>query len=266
MDGAHLKIVKLSLLFIILPFIQQCSDTFPREDCREFLSVFNFQGTYSRGNVCLIETKDESLRNLSCQALVYLNLACEQKPKIVYRAGIKIDINNNKEAENLQKGKNSGYLALILYLDLVERTFIRIRGDNLKDLLKFLVTKHKEQNALDGETKTVSCSLGGNATTRFVSDEFLVTFTACQFAVSESSITWNGSLQGTLTYQKLSSTYFLKRVLMRGNLVSMGSLNDKYIGAGSRSIDETCASSMDLIPNVSDSYTFCGKTYNYNYK
>jgi hypothetical protein len=153
-----------------------------------------------------------------------------------------------------------------LYLDLVEKNFISIRGDNLRDLLKFLLTKHKEQNPLDGETKTVSCSLGGNATTRFVSDEFLVTFTACQFVVSESSITWNGSFQGTLTYQKLSSAYFLKRVLMSGNLESKGSLNDKSLGTGSRSIDETCASSLDLIPNVSDSYTFCGKTYSYNYR
>jgi hypothetical protein len=53
---------------------------------------------------------------------------------------------------------------------------------------------------------------------------------------------------------------------MSGNLESKGSLNDKYIGAGSRSMDETCASSMDLIPNVSVSYTFCGKKYYYNYR
>jgi hypothetical protein len=189
MEIASLKIVKLSLLMFILPFIWQCSNTSPRDECREFLTVFNFQGQYSFGNVCLIETKDESIKNLSCQALAYLNLACEEKPKAVYRAGFKIDINNTKEAENLQKGKNSGLLALTLYLDLVENNYIRIRGDNLRDLLKFLLTKHKEQNPLDGETKTVSCSLGGNATTRFVSDEFLVTFTACQFVVSESSIT-----------------------------------------------------------------------------
>lgn len=250
----------------ILPFIWQCSNTYPREECHEFLSVFNFQGQYSFGNVCFIETKDESIKNLSCQALAYLNLACGEKPKTVYRGGFKIDINNSKEAENLQKGKNSGLLALTLYLDLVEKIYIRIRGDNLRDLLKFLLIKHKEQNALDGETKTVSCSLGGDATTRFVSDEFLVTFTACQFAVSESSITWNGSFQGTLTYQKLSSAYFLKRVLMSGNLESKGSLNDKSLGTGSRNIDETCASTIDITSNISDSYTFCGKIYYYKYR
>jgi hypothetical protein len=53
---------------------------------------------------------------------------------------------------------------------------------------------------------------------------------------------------------------------MSGNLESKGSLNDKSLGTGSRYIEETCASAMDIISNISDSYTFCGKTYYYNYR
>lgn len=258
-----MKFLLHSLVFISVILFSQCFVTHPRDKCQEILNLLNVQAVLSFGKACLQYTNENDPNNVTrCAALAYLNLACKTKPEAIYKMEVSLD-DSKKEAREKKNGQGNTILALLLYNDLVEKSFLSEQGENLTNLLIYSVMKRNEQIPLNGQMKTISCNQSGTADVFALNADYIINFHNCQHLSNSvgsdySNLTWNGRFTGILTYTGNSAAnYFLDDVFMSGTLQYSGDIRDRLFG--SRSINENCSVEVNYIfPR--GSYIFCGKS------
>ena len=237
--------------------------TYPRDKCQEILSMLNLQAFYSFGKACLQSTSENDPNNSTrCAALAYLNLACKTKPETIYKMEVSLD-DSKKEAREKKNGQGNTILALLLFNDLLDKSFLSEQGENLANLLIYSVMKRNEQSPLNGQMKTISCNQSGTADVFAMNTQYSIDFYNCQhlsnsIASDYSSLTWNGRFTGILTYTGNSAeNYFLDDVFMSGTLQYAGIIRDRLFGG--KSINENCSVEVNYsFPR--STYYFCGKS------
>ncbi|HMW08330.1 MAG TPA: hypothetical protein PK079_23700 [Leptospiraceae bacterium] len=251
------------ILIIVFLFLN-CYVSEPRAKCEEVLRAFNFQAVYSFGKACLYPTYDNDPENRNrCAVVALWNELCKKEPEKVYKMDLDIDLDGSeKKSREKEEGRTFNTLFFLYAQNLIESNFVYEKGENLTDLLKYLVNQNYSQNVPDGETRSLTCSKGGIARTTFTQKDFVVNFQDCQhtrsYAANSSTLTWNGNLQGSITYNRVSNTYFLDTASLQGNNVSYrGSIS--ISGLGIRGIDEICRVSLSY-SNYRGFYNFCNRS------
>lgn len=262
---------KIIVLLLSTFFIFQCYDH-PRRACKRKynLTLYNLSATASCYNV---NYEDEPDMYNHCLVLLYLNLTCNNKPKKTFKKSYKIGFDpTNRKGKNREKrdGRNTSLLFLLDFDNSIKNHYITSKGNNLLELIEYLLKKHIKYTKEDNVSKTSDCNVSGTADTVFNNDVFTVNFHDCKFDnetdVYPSTLLWNGSISGVYKYKDFFSCYdsvYGETISMSGDLSYSGEISST-LGVR-KSVNKSCDVSIvsDKYDYYDRIYTFCEKSVPY---